>query len=33
MELHERRFGKRFDHDEKQRKKVARGVKTISKKA
>lgn len=33
MELHERRFGKRYDHDEKKRKKEARTVKTISKKA
>ena len=33
MELHEKRFGKRFDHDEKQRKKEARGVKDVAKKA
>jgi ribosome biogenesis protein NSA2 len=33
MELHEKRFGKRFDHDEKVRKKEARSVKVISKKA
>jgi ribosome biogenesis protein NSA2 len=33
MELHEKRFGKRFDHDEKQRKKEARSVKAIAKKA
>ena len=33
MELYEKRFGKRFDHEEKQRKKIARQSKTISKKA
>jgi ribosome biogenesis protein NSA2 len=33
MELHEKRFGKRFDHDEKQRKKEAREVKDVAKKA
>lgn len=33
MELHEKRFGKRFDHDEKARKKEAREVKTVAKKA
>lgn len=33
MELHEKRFGKRFDHDEKARKKEARSAKVISKKA
>ena len=33
MELHEKRFGKRFDHAEKSRKKEARSVKAISKKA
>lgn len=33
MELYEKRFGKRFDHDEKERKKIARQSKTISKKA
>jgi ribosome biogenesis protein NSA2 len=33
MELHEKRFGKRYDHDEKARKKEARSVKIISKKA
>jgi ribosome biogenesis protein NSA2 len=33
MELHEKRFGKRFDHDERKRKKEARSVKVISKKA
>ena len=33
MELHEKRFGKRYDHDEKKRKKEARSVKVISKKA
>ena len=33
MELHEKRFGKRFDHDEKTRKKEAREVKEVSKKA
>jgi hypothetical protein len=33
MELHEKRFGKRFDHDEKVRKKEARSAKVISKKA
>jgi hypothetical protein len=33
MELHEKRFGKRFDHDEKMRKKEARSAKVISKKA
>jgi ribosome biogenesis protein NSA2 len=27
MELHEKRFGKRFDHDERARKKEARSVK------
>jgi ribosome biogenesis protein NSA2 len=33
MELHEKRFGKRFDHDERARKKEARSVKQISKQA
>jgi ribosome biogenesis protein NSA2 len=33
MELHEKRFGKRFDHDEKVRKKEARKSKVIAKKA
>lgn len=33
MELHEKRFGKRFDHDEKMRKKEARSAKVIAKKA
>jgi ribosome biogenesis protein NSA2 len=33
MELHEKRFGKRFDHDEKARKKEAREVKVTAKKA
>ena len=33
MELHEKRFGKRFDHDEKARKKEAREGKVIAKKA
>ena len=33
MELHEKRFGKRFDHDEKARKKEARSSKVIAKKA
>ncbi len=33
MELYEKRFGKRFDHEEKKRKKIARSSKTISKKA
>jgi ribosome biogenesis protein NSA2 len=33
MELYEKRFGKRFDHDEKSRKKIARSSKNISKKA
>jgi ribosome biogenesis protein NSA2 len=33
MELYEKRFGKRFDHAEKTRKKEARTVKVISKKA
>ena len=33
MELHEKRFGKRFDHEERTRKKEARTVKQISKKA
>lgn len=33
MELHEKRFGKRFDHDEKERKREARSVKEVSKKA
>lgn len=33
MELHEKRFGKRFDHDEKKRKKEAREVKEEAKKA
>jgi len=33
MELHEKRFGKRYDHDEKARKKEARASKVISKKA
>lgn len=33
MELHEKRFGKRFDHDEKVRKREARKTKVISKKA
>lgn len=33
MELHEKRFGKRFDHEERLRKKLARGVKDSAKKA
>lgn len=33
MELYEKRFGKRFDHDEKERKKSAREAKDVSKKA
>ena len=33
MELHEKRFGKRFDHDEKKRKREARKTKLIAKKA
>jgi hypothetical protein len=33
MELHEKRFGKRFDHDERMRKRAARGVKDSAKKA
>jgi hypothetical protein len=33
MELHEKRFGKRYDHDEKLRKKEAREVKEVAKKA
>lgn len=33
MELHEKRFGKRYDHDEKKRKKEAREVKEEAKKA
>ena len=33
MELHEKRFGKRFDHDERKRKKEARKTKLIAKKA
>jgi hypothetical protein len=33
MELHEKRFGKRFDHDEKLRKRTARECKDTSKKA
>jgi ribosome biogenesis protein NSA2 len=33
MELHEKRFGKRFDHDEKERKKEARSAKVTAKKA
>jgi hypothetical protein len=33
MELHEKRFGKRFDHDERLRKKEARSSKVIAKKA
>lgn len=33
MELYEKRFGKRFDHEEKTRKKEARSVKDQSKKA
>lgn len=33
MELHAKRFGKRFNHDERQRKKEARSVKEVSKKA
>jgi ribosome biogenesis protein NSA2 len=33
MELHEKRFGKRFDHEERQRKKSAREVKEDAKKA
>jgi len=33
MELHEKRFGKRFDHEERKRKKEAREVKETAKKA
>ena len=33
MELHEKRFGKRFDHEEKTRKRTARSVKEDAKKA
>lgn len=33
MELHEKRFGKRFDHDERKRKREAREVKEVAKKA
>ncbi len=33
MELHQKRFGKRFDHEEKKRKKEARSVKETAKKA
>lgn len=33
MELHKKRFGQRFDHEEKTRKKEARKVREISKKA
>ena len=33
MELYEKRFGKRFDHNEKLRKREARTSKVISKKA
>ena len=33
MELHEKRFGTRFDHDERKRKKDARKTKLIAKKA
>jgi ribosome biogenesis protein NSA2 len=33
MELHKKRYGKRFDHDEKTRKKEARSVKEIAAKA
>jgi ribosome biogenesis protein NSA2 len=33
MELHEKRFGKRFDHDERKRKRDARKTKLIAKKA
>ena len=33
MELYQKRYGKRFDHEEKQRKKAARSVKDIAEKA
>jgi ribosome biogenesis protein NSA2 len=33
MELYQKRYGKRFDHEERQRKKVARSVNDISDKA
>lgn len=33
MELYEKRFGKRFDHDEKTRKKEARSVHDVAKNA
>ena len=33
MELYEKRFGKRFDHDEKMRKKEARSAKETAAKA
>jgi ribosome biogenesis protein NSA2 len=33
MELYQKRFGKRFDHEEKQRKKEARAVKETAAKA
>jgi|TARA_B110000305_G_scaffold207060_1_gene238370 ribosome biogenesis protein NSA2 len=33
MELYKKRYGKRFDHDEKERKKSARSVKEIASKA
>ena len=33
MELYQKRYGKRFDHEEKQRKKEARSVKDIADKA
>jgi ribosome biogenesis protein NSA2 len=33
MDLFKKRFGKRFDHEERERKKVARSVKDIAKKA
>jgi len=33
MELYQKRFGKRFDHEERQRKKSARAVKDVANKA